>query len=82
MNVALYGTFEAALLFWEKLSSSLKQRDYVINPYDWGVDNKDINGTQCIIIWHVDNLKISHKDSAVVNKVITSLSDKYGKEEL
>jgi hypothetical protein len=79
VNVAIYGTLKAALLFWKKLSSSLKQRDFIINPYDWCVANKDINGTQCTIVWHVDDLKISHKDSAVVDEVIASLSDEYGK---
>ena len=44
-NIAIYGTLKAALLFWKKLSSSLKQRDFIINPYDWCVANKDINGT-------------------------------------
>mmetsp|Transcript_29328 Transcript_29328/g.44391 ORF Transcript_29328/g.44391 Transcript_29328/m.44391 type:complete len:187 (+) Transcript_29328:161-721(+) len=28
---------------------------------DWCVANKDIKGSQCTIIWHVDDLKISHK---------------------
>ena len=32
-----------------------------------------------MVVWYVDDLKISHKDSAVVDKVIASLSDKYGK---
>ena len=66
-------------MFWKKLSSSPKQRDFVINPYDWCRANKDITGTQCTIVWHVDNLKISNKDSAVVGEAITSLSDKYSK---
>ena len=79
VNVAIYGTLKAALLFWKKLSSSLKQRGYVINPYDWCVANKDINGLQCTIVWHVDDLKISHQDTAVVDKVIASLRAKYGK---
>ena len=34
VNVAIYGTLKAALLFWKKLSKSLKDRGYVINPYD------------------------------------------------
>ena len=79
VNVAICGTLKAVLLFRKKLSSSLKQCDFIINPYDWCVANKDINGTQCTIVWHVDDLKISHKDSVVVNKAIASLSDKYSK---
>ena len=79
MNVAIYGTLKAALLLWKKLSSSLKQSDFVINPYDWCVANKQINGTQYTIVWHVDDLKIFHNDSAVVDEVIASVGDKYGK---
>ena len=44
VNVAIYGTLKAALLFWKKLSTSLKMRGFEINPYDWCVANKDING--------------------------------------
>ena len=50
-----------------------------MSVYDWCVVNKDINGTQYTIVWHVDDLKTPHKDSAVVNEVIASLSDEYGK---
>ena len=35
LNVALYGTLKATLLFWNKLTESLKLQGYVINPYDW-----------------------------------------------
>ena len=78
VNVAIYGTLKAALLFWKKLSASLKMRELEINPYDWCVANKDINGRQCTIVWRVDNLKISHKDSAVIDKLIVSLKSEYG----
>ena len=44
VDVAMYGTLKAALLFWKKLSSSLKQRNFIITSYDWCVANKDING--------------------------------------
>jgi len=50
VNVAIYGTLKTTLLFWKKLSSSLKQRDVIINPYDWCVANKDINRPQCTIV--------------------------------
>jgi hypothetical protein len=78
-NVAIYGTLKAALLFWKKLSASLKSRGFVINEYDWCVANKTINGKQCTIVWHVDDLKISHADSNVVDEVIASLKEEYGK---
>ncbi len=42
--------------------------------------NKIINGSQCTILWHVDDLKISHVDSRVVNQMIELLNNRYGKE--
>ena len=75
----LYGTLKAALLFWKKLSASLKGRGFVVNDYDWCVANKIIDGTQCTIVWHVDDLKISHAKSSVVSDVIASLKEEYGK---
>ena len=44
VNIAICGTLKASLLFWKKMSSSLKQQGYIINPYDWCVTNKDIAG--------------------------------------
>ena len=58
---ALYGTIKATKLFWEKMMNHLvKDWGFTINPYDSCVVNKTINGTQCMIVWHVDDLKISH----------------------
>jgi hypothetical protein len=59
---ALYGTLKAALLFYKKLVKDLESIGFIINPYDFCVANKMINGKQMTIIWHVDDLKISHAD--------------------
>jgi hypothetical protein len=74
LKKALYGTLKAALLFWRLLSAQLQEWGFVLNDYDSCVANKIINGSQCTIIWHVDNLKISHVDSDVVSAVIEQLS--------
>jgi len=79
---ALYGTLQAALLFWQNLSSFLIDNlGFVSNRYDSCVVNKYINGKQCTIAWHVDDLKISHVDPAVVEDIIRLLNEQYGKEE-
>lgn len=80
LRKALYGTLRAAILFWQQLSEKLKEWDFTINPYDWCVANKNINGKQCTILWHVDDLKISHVDPAVVTEIIELLKEEYGKE--
>jgi hypothetical protein len=56
LKKALYGTMHAALLFWRLLTSKLVAMGFKINPYDWCVANKTINGKQCTILWHVDDL--------------------------
>jgi hypothetical protein len=77
---ALYGTLRAALLFWKLLSSKLILWGFTINPYDWCVANKMIDGKQCTVLWHVDDLKISHVSEDVNTDVIKRINDEFGKE--
>ncbi len=72
---ALYGTMKAALLFWKLLTKKLISWGFVINPYDWCVANKMIDGKQCTILWHVDDLKISHVNPEVNNGIIKLIND-------
>jgi hypothetical protein len=44
------------------------------------VANKIINGKQCTIVWHVDDLKISHVDPKVNTTILNLLDAKYGQE--
>eukprot|EP00957_Ditylum_brightwellii_P128449 9797053-Ditylum_brightwellii.AAC.1 len=80
LKKALYGTLRAALLFWQNLSATLQEWGFEIYPYDWCVANKTINGEQCTIVWHVDDLEISHVSSKVVTEIIKQLQEKYGQE--
>ena len=80
LRKALYGTLQAALLFWKDLSGQLEEWDFKLNPYDNCVANKMIDGSQCTILWHVDDLKISHIDPTVVENIIDMLNERYGKE--
>jgi hypothetical protein len=80
LNKALYGTLQAALLFWQNLSSQLEKWGFVINPYDFCVANKTINNKQCTTVWHVDDLKTSHVDPDVVTGILEQLDGKYGQE--
>jgi len=70
LKKALYGTLQAALLFWKLLTETLKEWGFVLNPYNKCVANKIIAGKQCTILWHVDDLKISHVDKAVVEDIL------------
>ena len=79
---ALYGTLQAALLFWINLSTFLTEElGFELNPYDPCVANKVINGQQCTIVWHVDDLKMSHTQQEVLDEIIEKLTSKYGNEK-
>ena len=70
LSKALYGLLQSVLLFYRKLRSELEGFGFEVNPYDPCVANKMINGSQITVTWHVDDLKISHKDSREVTKCI------------
>jgi hypothetical protein len=80
LKKALYETLRAALLFWRKLSAKLEEWGFKTNPFDSCVMNKIISGRQCTILWHVDDLQISHVQSTVVTQVIQQLEDEFRKE--
>lgn len=39
----------------------------------------NIEGAQCTILWHVDDLKISHRDESVIKEILCWLEKTYGK---
>ena len=76
---ALYGIVDASKLLFDALTSFLvKDLGFKVNAYDTCVVKKNIQGKQCTISWHVDDLKISHKYANVVTSIIESLSARYG----
>ena len=77
---ALYGTTRVAWLFWENLSLQLQEWGFTINAYDNSIAGKTVNEKQLTVAWHVDDLKISHIDVAVVDELIGKLSEEYRKE--
>ena len=59
----LYGLLRSALLFYKNIKSELEAYDFVMNPYDPCVFNRDTaNGNQHTVIFHVDNGLTSHKN--------------------
>ena len=80
LRKALYGCLKSGLLFWKNLTTYLYKMGFTLNRYDTCIANKIIYGKQCTVIWHVDDLKISHVNPNVVTGFIDTLSKKY--EEL
>ncbi len=54
----------------------LEKWEFVLNC----LANKTINGNQFTILWHVGDLKISHVDPTVADKIIEMLNARYKKE--
>jgi hypothetical protein len=74
---AVYGTMVAALLYYEKFVKSLTKQGYKINPYDGCVANKVVKGKQVMVCFHINDCKISHKSSAVIDDMIAWLRTEY-----
>ena len=76
----LYGTLRAARLFWQKFSKQLIDVwGFIPNKYDDCVVNTMVNGQQMIVVWHVDDLKVSHVDATKVEKFVWQMEETFGK---
>ena len=58
---------EAALLWYKKFRLELEQEGFKFNPYNPCVANRERSGSQHTVLFHVDDLKSSHKDPKVNN---------------
>jgi hypothetical protein len=67
----------AALLYYKKFMKSLTKQGYKTNPYDGCVANKMVKGKQITICFHVDDCKISHESSKVIDDTIDWLRAEY-----
>jgi hypothetical protein len=56
---------------------SLTDIDFMINPYDPCVANKKIEGEQMTICFHVDDCKLSHRKTKVMDSMIEYLWQEY-----
>jgi hypothetical protein len=78
LTKAVYGTLLGAILFYEKLTKQLIEWGYEPNCYDRCTFNKMVDGNQITIQFHVDDLKISHKDQSVIDAVLLDLNNEFG----
>ena len=81
MNV-IYGTMKAAILFYKKLNKDLNELGFECNPYDPCVMNRNINGVQQTVVFHVDDVKASCINKQENETLIEFLKKKYEIEGL
>jgi hypothetical protein len=75
---AIYGLLVSAMLFYKKLVADLTKYGFEINPFDLCVANKVLKGHKMTLSWHVDDLKISHIDSKMIDKFVLWVKTTYG----
>jgi hypothetical protein len=78
---SMYGLLRSALLFYRKLRGELEAFGFVINPYDPCVANRiSKSGKQQTVLWHVDDLMMSHVEPGENTKLLEYLTDIYGEK--
>ena len=78
----IYGCLKFFLLFWKLLSKVLKYHRFKSNPYDNCVMNKNAQGNRCIIVSKIKVFKTNYKITGVMNYIINTLSDIFGRVTL
>ena len=66
----LYIRLRSALLLYKRLVEDLESVGFELNPYDTCVTSKKINGEKFTVVWHVDDLKVPHKEPKEVTKLL------------
>ena len=59
VNKGVYGTLLGAILFYNKLKGVLEGLGFKVNDYDECTFNKMVDGVQCTVQFHVDDLCLS-----------------------
>jgi len=74
---AIYKLLESALLFYKKLRKDVEDIGFKVNPYDPCVANMQVFDKQLTITWHIDDMKVSHQYSNVVDLFVDWVKYKY-----
>ena len=81
LKKAVYGTLLAAIIFYNKLSDFLLADGFIRNEYDECTFNKMVNGHQLTVQFHVDDLKISHREQSPIDEFLSNLRAEFGQED-
>jgi histone deacetylase 1/2 len=77
LTKALYGCIESARLWYREISTALKSIGYTPNVKDICVFNKVVDGVQCTITLHVDDLMVTSVTEGLIDEVMNLLRYKY-----
>ena len=80
-NEVMCGTVKAALKAYKKLAKYLRSWRLEMNPYDSCVWNKIVDGEQLTLIFHIDNILLSHRKLIIVTEHIKLLDRACGQAD-
>ena len=72
-NNTKFGYFRLVFVVPDPLIETLQKKVYVINTYNWCVENKEIEEKKCTIVWYVDDNNASHMNPKVIDDIISDL---------
>ena len=79
LDRALYGTIEAAKVWYDNLSTNLISKGFKPNAHDPCIFNREYDGDQLTILIHVDDLMIACKNRKGIDYVIHGLNSDYSR---
>ena len=83
LDKALYGTIEAAKLWYDNISAHLISDGFARNPYDPCVFNRiNANGIQTTVVLYVDDMMVTCEDSLELDRFGACLRARYGKDQI
>ena len=69
---------KVALMYYRKLSKDLGECGFFINPYKHCVVNKWTSEGQLTVVWHINDMKVLHKNKEEVTKFVEYMKGIYG----
>ena len=78
---AVYGTLLGAIIFYNKVSKYLTNHGFVQNEYNMCTFNKMVNSEQIMVQFHVDDLKVSHKEQSILEGFLGNIRSEFGQED-
>jgi hypothetical protein len=77
LNKAMYGTLDAAKIWYDKLTGVLRAMGFAPNEVDPCVLNRTQQGKQCTIMLYVDDLLVTCQDQSAIMEVIAQLEQAF-----
>ena len=77
---AIYGLVQSPMLWYKAFRKEIEDQGFTVNPYDPCVANKMVDGSMLTLLWHVDDVKVSHKKKGPVEDFLKWLDSKYSDE--